>query len=308
MTLVIMAAGMGNRYGGLKQIDPIGNFGEFILDYSIYDAINAGFDKVVFIIKEENLQVFKETVGNRIAAVVSVEYAFQRTNDVPSELAHLIPAERTKPWGTAQAVLACADIVNEPFAVINADDFYGRESFELLSDFLKNDAHTPKPNKNYSFCMVGFVLDNTLTDNGHVARGVCELNSDNYLTRVTERTQIETVDGQVKYFENGVYTDLDRKSTVSMNCWGFTPELFTAIKDGFKGFFEQNKDNLLKAEYFLPFVVDDLLKAKKCDVKVLNTAAKWYGVTYHEDKQKIMDYVRGLISDGIYPDKLWKSV
>ncbi len=303
MTLVIMAAGMGNRYGGLKQIDPVGKNGEFIIDYSIYDAINAGFNKVVFIIKEENLQVFKETVGNRIASEVEVKYAFQKKENIPSHIN--APLERTKPWGTAQAVLACADIVKENFAVINADDFYGKKSFQLVAEFLKEQKEN---NSQAHYCMAGYVLENTLTDNGHVARGVCETNCEGYLTKVTERIQIEKNNGVVQFYEEETgYTDLDSKSTVSMNFWGFSTDIFARIEERFDAFFEVNKQNLLKAEYLLPCVVDELIREDKCDVKVLNTDAKWYGVTYHDDKQRIVDYISNLIENGTYPERLWRN-
>lgn len=302
MTIVIMAAGMGSRYGGLKQIDPVGEHGEFILDFSIYDAIKAGFDKVVFIIKEENLELFKETVGDRIAKKIAVSYAFQKMDDIPA----VAPKERTKPWGTAQAVLAAAPLVKENFAVINADDFYGREAFFLLADYLKKaDAAAKKAD----FCMVGYVLEKTLTDNGHVARGVCTTTADGMLDTITERTHIEKKEGKAQFYEEQTgYTVIDAHSTVSMNCWGFTPAIFDGIRDGYKDFFENNKDNLLKAEYFLPFVVDDMLKADKCGVRVLQTKEQWYGVTYHEDKAKIVDFIKGLTANAVYPHDLWSNV
>lgn len=302
MTLVIMAAGLGSRYGGLKQIDPISKNGEFIIDYSVYDAIKAGFNKVIFIIKEENYSLFKETIGNRIAKKIDVSYAFQRIEDVPESFNTI--HNRSKPWGTAQAVLACKNLVDGNFAVINADDFYGKEAFEVLVDFLKNNkTESKKP----EFCMVGYVLKNTLTDNGYVARGVCETGQNNYLKNVTERTKIKRIDGQVQFYEEETgYTNLDENSVVSMNCWGFTKDIFKALEDGFVNFLEKNKHNLIKSEYLLPFVVNDLLHDNKCDVKVLNTNAKWYGVTYHEDKEKIVNYVSNLIKDGTYPPSLWE--
>lgn len=298
MTLVIMAAGMGSRYGGLKQIDPVGQNGEFILDYSIYDAKLAGFDKVVFIIKEENLTLFQETVGDRVAKNIQVEYVFQRIEDIPRGM--VLPQDRAKPWGTAQAVLCCKDIVKENFAVINADDFYGREAFFLLAEFLKQ----PQTGTSH-FCMVGYVLENTLTENGHVARGVCSVNKEGYLTNVTERTKIERIEDIVYYFEGNDKFEIDVKSIVSMNCWGFTTEIFKAIENNFLCFLKDNQENILKAEYFLPFVVDDLLKVNQCDVKVLKSKAKWYGVTYHEDKEKVMNYIASQMEQGVYPKKLW---
>lgn len=297
MTLVIMAAGMGSRYGGLKQLDPIGKHGEFILDYSIYDAIEAGFDKVVFIIKEENLQLFKETVGNRIEKAIQVEYVFQDITNVPSGI--IIPEARTKPLGTAHAVYCSEPIVKENFAVINADDFYGKESFKLLFDFMKNLTGN-------HFGMVGFVLKNTLTDNGHVARGICTLGANDSLKTVTEMTHLErNKSGIVQNTEDDIATDIDENSIVSMNFWGFTPEIFPAIQNGFHDFYSKNINNLDKAEYFLPFVVDDLVKASACDVKVLSTNSKWYGVTYHDDKATLVEFMQQLIKDGVYPEQLW---
>lgn len=301
MTLVIMAAGMGSRYGGLKQIDPIGRHGEFILDYSIYDALLSGFDKVVFIIKEENLELFRDTVGRRIEKMVAAEYVFQKVADVPEGV--VIPEERTKPWGTAHAVLSCANAVKDNFAVINADDFYGRDAFRMLGGFLKD---TPTDSIPSHYCMAGYVLANTLTENGHVARGVCETDQNGFLTSVTERTRIQRNDGQTQFFENDVWTDLPDDSTVSMNCWGFTPKVFDAIRSGLGRFFEVNRGSLLKAEYFLPTVVTDQILEGSCDVKVLKTSAKWYGVTYHEDRATVVEKIGEMTDAGIYPDGLWK--
>ena len=302
MTLVIMAAGMGSRYGGLKHIDPGGRKGEFILDYSIYDAVQAGFDKVVFIIKEENLDLFRDTVGKRLEKVIPVEYVFQKVSDVPAGVS--IPAERTKPWGTAHAVLCCADVVTDNFAVINADDFYGRDAFLMLGKFLKE---TPSDSVPSHYCMAGYVLANTLTENGHVARGVCCTDKDGFLTSVTERTKIQRNNGQTQFFENDVWTDLPENSIVSMNCWGFTPKLFDAIRAGWKTFFEENSANLMKAEYFLPSVVTNQINDGSCDVKVLKTSAKWFGVTYHEDRATVVQKISDMTDAGIYPDGLWES-
>lgn len=299
MTLLILAAGMGSRYGGLKQIDPIGPGGEFIVDYSIYDAIKAGFDKVVFIIKEENLELFRDTVGKRIEKHIKVEYVFQKIQDVPEGVK--IPAERLKPWGTGHAVLEAADVINDSFAVINADDFYGRDSFVKLGEFLRNNKEDGGKSH---FSMAGYILENTLTENGHVARGVCEIDSDGYLTRVTERTKIQKNGNDTQYFENDAWTTIPPHSTVSMNCWAFTPALFSELNDLFKEFFKTAED-LNKSEFFLPFAVQDMIDAGKCDVRVLQTSAKWYGVTYHNDKQMVVDAIHGMIADGTYPEKLW---
>lgn len=299
MTLVILAAGMGSRYGGLKQIDPIGPNGEFIVDYSIYDAIQAGFDRVVFIIKKENLELFRDTVGKRIEKHIRVEYAFQDIRDVPDGVC--VPAERSKPWGTGHAVLCADKIVDDDFAVINSDDFYGRDSFQKLGDFLR---HNTRRDEKLHFCMAGFVLENTLTENGHVSRGVCETDSDGYLIRVTERTKIQRNGSDTQYFENDTWTTLPPKSVVSMNCWAFTPALFSELRTLFAQFFRENPDPT-KGEFFLPFAVQDLIDHKVCDVRVLKTEAKWYGVTYHEDRKQVVEAIQRMISEGVYPANLW---
>lgn len=299
MTLVILAAGMGSRYGGLKQIDPIGPNGEFILDYSIYDALKAGFDHVVFIIKEENLDIFRETIGKRIENHVKVDYVFQDINDLPEGIK--VPEGRVKPWGTGHAVLCAESAVSDDFAVINADDFYGRDSIVKLSDFMKS---ADKNSEKHQFCMSGFVLENTLTENGHVSRGVCETDENGYLTRVTERTKIQRNSDRSQYFENDVWNDLPEGATVSMNCWAFTPALFPELRRLFLRFFDVNKDEL-KGEFFLPFAVQELIDDGICDVKVLQTNAKWYGVTYQEDRQMVIDAIRNMVANGEYPEKLW---
>lgn len=300
MTLVIMAAGMGSRYGGLKQVDPVGANGEFILDYSIYDAIKAGFNKVVFIIKEENYQLFRETVGKRIEKHIQVQYVFQKMDQLPVHV--VIPKDRQKPWGTAHAVYCCKDVVNENFAVINADDFYGRESFKLLADFLS----CAKTDDKYHFCMAGFILANTLTENGHVARGICTSTDGAYLQSVTERTKIQKNGSFIQYFEEGTgWVTLPERCTVSMNCWGFTPEIFNEIEAELKSFFSCNETNLLKSECYLPTVVQRLIDQKKCDVKICSTSARWYGVTYHADKDILVNFIRSSAKDGSYPSPLW---
>ena len=302
MTLVIMAAGMGSRYGGLKQIDPVGRHGEFILDYSVYDAVKAGFDKVVFIIKKESLDVFRETVGKRLEKVIPVEYAFQEITEVPEGVK--VPEGRTKPWGTAHAVWSCRNLVDGPFAVINADDFYGREAFRLLHDFFLEQ---PEDTSKYHYCMAGYLLRNTLTENGHVARGVCTADN-GYLTTVTERTKIQRNQGQTQFYEEGQgWTDIDENSIVSMNCWGFTPDIFGEIELQMQKFFKDSTDGLAKKEFFLPSVVQELMDAGKCDVKVMDTPAKWYGVTYHEDKEKIVAFIEQMIGEGVYPETLWNG-
>ncbi len=295
-----MAAGMGSRYGGLKQLDPVGPSGEFIIDYSVYDAIKAGFDKLVFIIKEENLSLFKETVGNRIAGHIKVEYVFQRL-EVPQ--GYSIPESRVKPWGTGHAVLSAKDYVDDNFAVINADDFYGRESYRLIADYLKQ----PKTGSKAHYCMAGFILKNTLTENGSVARGICETDTDDNLINVTERTKIMRVDGQVRYFEGDIGTPVDENTIVSMNCWGFEKSFFNSLENDFKAFLEKNKNDLTKCEFFLPSAVKESMTRGECEVKVLKTNAKWYGVTYREDKASVVNYIKEEIQKGEYPDNLWKK-
>ncbi|MCQ2495837.1 MAG: nucleotidyltransferase [Lachnospiraceae bacterium] len=302
MTLVIMAAGMGSRYGGLKQLDPLGPGGEFIIDYSIYDAKQAGFDKVVFVIKEENLELFRDTVGKRIENVMKVEYAFQDINEIPEGVE--IPEGRVKPWGTAHAVYCCRKYVNEPFAVINSDDFYGREAFECLADYLKGEQ--AEDGKRH-YCMAGYMLKNTLTENGSVSRGVCSDNA-GYLTTIVEHTKIERLaDGRlVNSFEDGSVEELSENLHVSMNCWGFTPEFFKTLETGLGDFFEQNKgEKLNKAEYYLLTAVQNEIDAQTASVRILETEAKWFGVTYKEDRPKVVESIRTLISEGVYPEKLW---
>lgn len=304
MTLVIMAAGMGSRYGGLKQIDPITPHGEFIVDFSIFDAVRAGVDKVVFIIKRENLEVFRETVGSRIEGSVKVEYVFQDMDALPA--GRSVPVGRVKPWGTGHAVLCCKDVVKENFIVINADDFYGADAYARLATFLK-DAHADADKAH--FAMVGYVLENTITENGSVARGVCE-SENGLLTRVTERTKIMENDGIVQYFEEDAWHDLDRRSTVSMNFWGFTPEVFELLESDLELFLddvESGKTDPMKGEFFLPFVIAKGIEDGKCDARVLETDAKWYGVTYHEDKPVLENFIRKSVANGDYPDGLWNK-
>lgn len=299
ITLIIMAAGMGSRYGGLKQIDPIGANGEIILDYSVYDAIEAGFDKVIFVIKHEIEKEFKEIMNGKYEDRIKVEYAYQNINNLPA--GYNVPEGRTKPWGTGHAVLSCDGMVDGPFAVINADDYYGKETFKLIYDELKSNK------KENEFCMVGFKIENTLTENGCVARGVCQTNAEGYLTDIVERTKIAPKDGKIMFTEDDgeSWTELERGSTVSMNCWGFSNMMMAELKKRFADFLNANEDNMLKCEYFLPFVVDDLLKEGKISVKVMDTTEKWYGVTYKEDKQVVIDALKHKVSEGIYPENLW---
>ena len=297
MTLVILAAGMGSRYGGLKQIDPITDNGEFIIDFSVFDAVRSGFDRVVFVIKEENLEAFRESVGKRFESKVKVEYAFQRIEDIPEGFE--IPEGRTKPWGTAHALLAARHIVDDNFAVINADDFYGRGAYELIAKHFAEAKAT-------EYCMVGFKLVNTLTENGTVSRGVCEVGEDGYLRDVVERTSIRRVGDMGAFEEDGKDTFIPLDCIVSMNCWGFTPDIFAEVEKGLCEFLKElpNAKNPQKAEYYLPFAVRELMDEGKCTVKVYKSNASWYGVTYHEDKENVKASIAKLIKSGEYPEKL----
>jgi UTP-glucose-1-phosphate uridylyltransferase len=298
-TLVVMAAGMGSRYGGLKQIDPIGPNGELIIDYSIYDAVKAGFSKVVFIIKKENEAVFRELIGNKLENNIDVDYAFQSVDDVPNGNTY----GREKPWGTGHAVLCAKKLVNTPFAVINSDDFYGKAAFDGLQEHLSKAVDSDK----YDYSMMGFILENTLTDNGSVARGICEVNDNGFLKEINERTKIQKFGDTTKYEdEAGNWVDIKKGSFVSMNTWGFTTSIFNELEEKFPIFLENSKNNILKAEYFLPTVVDELIKAHKALVKVLPCSEKWYGVTYKEDKDTIVAAIKNMVDLGIYSNKLWK--
>ncbi len=300
--LVIMAAGMGSRYGGLKQIDPVDAAGNKILDFSIYDALRAGFKKAVFIIKKENEMLFKECIGDAVSRHMEVEYVFQDITDVPDGFN--IPDERIKPWGTAHAIFSCRDVVKGPFAVINADDYYGVEAFKVLYDFLT----THEDDEKYRYAMVGYRLGNTLTENGSVARGCCVTNDEGYLVSITERTKIvKTPEGAAYSEDEGVtYTPISVDSPVSMNMWGFTPSIIPELGKTLEDFFAtQVQKNPLKAECYLPIEVDKLLKEGKATVKVLSSKDKWFGVTYKEDKPYVMDSIQKLKDAGIYPDVLW---
>lgn len=303
-TLVIMAAGMGSRYGGLKQIDPVGPNGEIIMEYSIYDAIRAGFSKVVFIIKKEIEETFREVIGKKIEGLVDVEYVYQRIDNIPKGFS--VPDGRMKPWGTGHAVLSAKNAVKTPFAVINADDFYGAATYMLLNDFLtkNNDTHSK-----YKYCMAGFIIENTLTENGHVARGVCNVNSQGYLIDIHERTKIVKFGDETKYTEDDKsWVTIPKGSIVSMNTWGFSQSIFNELEERFPIFLEKNKDNILKAEYFLPTVVDDLIKAGKAEITVLSTTDKWYGVTYQEDKPVVKKSIGEMVINNKYPASLWNKI
>lgn len=294
---------MGSRYGGLKQIDPVGPNGEIIMEYSIYDAIKAGFSKVVFIIKEEIEDTFREVIGKKIEGLIDVEYVYQNINNIPAGFS--VPEGRIKPWGTGHAVLSAKAAVGTPFAVINADDFYGATTYKLLNNFLSENEDGAQK---YNYCMVGFVIENTLTENGHVARGVCSVDGTGNLIDIHERTKIVKFGEETRYTEDDQnWITIPKKSIVSMNTWGFNQSFFKELEEGFPKFLENSKTNPLKAEYFLPTVVDDLIKAGKTDVKVLSTTDKWYGVTYQEDKPVVKKSIGDMVLSGIYPDNLWEE-
>ena len=297
-TLVVLAAGIGSRYGGLKQIEAVGPNGAIVIEYSVYDAIRAGFDRVVCVIRRDIETDFRALVSARFEKHIPVDYVFQDMTDLPSGFA--LPADRKKPWGTGHAVLACRDVVKSPFAVINADDFYGRLSYEALGTFLKG----VKPDSgNYS--MVGFTLRNTLSEHGHVARGVCEVDGQGLMKRVVERTNIEKTETGARFAEaNGGWTALTGDEVVSMNMWGLTPSLFPHLQREFPIFLEKNAANP-KAEFFLPTVVDGLVGEGKASVKVLSTPEHWFGVTYPQDKAVVVEGIRKLVDKGVYPEKLW---
>ena len=301
--LVIMAAGMGSRYGGLKQIDPVGVCGEKIIDFSLFDARRAGFRKAVFIIKEELLPDFQEAVFQRASRYMEIQWVFQKLTDVPEGAT--VPEGRVKPWGTGHAALTAARVLGDaPYAVINADDFYGREAFEKIYNFLKNARDGAK----LDFAMVGYYLRNTVTENGYVSRGVCQIEN-GLLQSITERTHIEKRDQGIAFTEdNGAtWTPLAQDAVVSMNLWGFTPGFTAALEKDFLRFFQEDvPKNPEKAEFFLPFVVNDLLARNKAQVTVLSSADKWYGVTYKEDKETVMEAIRAMTERGEYPAPLWK--
>jgi len=299
-----MAAGMGSRYGGLKQIDPVDKDGHIIMDFSMYDAREAGFEKVVFIIKKENLNDFKTVIGDRVSGYMEVSYAFQDINNLPAGYA--VPEGRIKPWGTAHAVLSCIDQIDGPFAVINADDFYGREAFRLIYDYLSSHHDDDK----FRYTMVGYLLGNTVTDNGYVARGVCDLNEKGELAAVNERTRIEKRGSGIAYTEDGgaSWADVSADATVSMNMWGFTRSILDEIKKGFPSFLDRGlSENPMKCEYFLPSVVSRLLAEERATVAVLKSRDKWYGVTYKEDKPVVMAAIGKMKADGLYPQQLWEA-
>lgn len=300
-SLVILAAGMGSRFGGLKQITPIGDNGELIIDFSIYDALRAGFKKIVFIIKKENEADFEHLIGSKIRPFAEVQYCYQSMTDIPAD--YSVPEGRTKPWGTGHAALCCHSVVDGPFAVINSDDYYGPQAFRLLYDYLSN----AQDDEVAHYAMVGYRLGNTLTENGYVSRGVCEENEDHFLTCITERTKIEGR-GDVAVFKEGEEEqELSLDTVVSMNMWAFTSSALDGLQQEFETFFRQNvPSDPMKAEFYLPSAVDAMIQAGKADVKVLRSPDKWYGVTYKEDKDSVAAAMKAMKADGTYPQELWK--
>lgn len=302
--LVIMAAGMGSRYGGLKQIDPIDEQGHIIMDYSMYDARRAGFKKVIFIIKRENEQDFHEAVGGRMKKYMEVSYAFQELDNLPA--GYQVPDGRKKPWGTGHAVLSAMKQIDGPFAVINADDYYGPDAFHKIYDFLSSNEDDDK----YRYTMVGYKLKNTVTENGHVARGVCEIDEEGCLKGIAERTRIEKKADGIAYTEDdgNSWVYLPEETLVSMNMWGFSKSMLLELNERFEAFLEKGlAENPVKCEYFLPSVVSELLGEGKATVQVLSSADKWYGVTYKEDKPVVVAAMKKLRQDGVYPEKLWEA-
>ncbi len=300
-TLIIMAAGMGSRFGGLKQLTPVGPAGEKLLDYSMYDAMQAGFGKVVFVIKHAIEDAFKAEIGSKIEGIIPVEYVYQELDALPA--GYTVPAGREKPWGTGHAVLCCRNVVKEPFAVINADDYYGPEGFEKLAKFLAK----PQTDGKMHFAMAGYRLSNTLTENGYVSRGICEVNAADMLTGLTERTHIELQNGVPAFTEDdgATWTPLSPETTVSMNCWGFPAGTLDYFEALFKAFLNE-RGGELKSEFYLPFAVNSLVDEGKADVQVLTTDDKWYGMTYAADHDMVRAAIAKLTEAGQYPTELWR--
>ena len=303
-TLVIMAAGIGSRFGGgIKQLTSFGPSGEIIMDYSIHDAIEAGFNKIVFVIRKSMLSDFRQIIGDRIEKLIPVSYAFQELNDLPEGF--MVPEGRVKPWGTGQAILCCRDLIHEPFAVINADDYYGKDAFRKVHEFLVKSAQERKDGI-YTFCMAGFVLKNTLSEHGGVTRGICRMGADGALAEIVEtRNVVRTKDGAAVLNEDGTMTALDPDGLVSMNFWGFTPEFMEELERGFKDFLSNIEGNERKAEYLLPTIVDGMLKEKRVDLSVLQSDDRWFGVTYKEDVPYVKEAFLQLINQGVYAENLY---
>lgn len=297
-TLVIMAAGIGSRFGGgIKQLEPVGPNGEIIMDYSIKDALAAGFNKIVVIIRKDLEKDFIEIIGNRISKLADISYVFQELDDLPDGFSR--PTGRTKPWGTGQAILACKGTVHEPFAVINADDYYGKEAFQKIHEYLITEK---KPVKHYHFCMAGYILKNTLSEHGGVTRGVCSVDESHHATKIVETKNIvKTADGAaIKNAADGTLTPLSDESYVSMNMWGLTPDFIDFLDEGFKEFLSNIPEGDLKAEYLLPTIIDKLIQEDKALVTLLPTQDKWFGVTYKEDKEFVVNSIKELIAQGLY--------
>ena len=301
-TLVIMAAGMGSRFGGLKQIEPVSGKDEIILDFSLFDAMRAGFDRAVIIIKRENEADFRRLIDHKAGQHMKIEYAYQDINDIPEGFA--IPEGRTKPWGTAHAVLAARHLVDGNFCVINSDDYYGPEAFKLMYDFLEAASDEDV----YNYCMVGYQVQNTLTENGHVSRGVCSVNEVGFLADIVERTKIMWHEGKICYTEDDgqTWTEVAEGTTVSMNFWGFTPSILREMEAGLPAFLaDALANNPQKGEYLLPKCVDELIKAGRAQARVLTSHDRWYGVTYKEDKESVVASLQALMDKGLYPEVLW---
>ena len=295
--LVVLAAGMGSRYGGMKQLDPVGPSGQIIIDYSIFDARRAGFEKVIFIIRQEFEADFRKAIGDRLSRLMEVEYAYQSLEDLPAP--YTVPEGRTKPFGTGQAVLSARKLIHGPFAVINADDYYGPEAFRVMYEYLSTHADTQQ----YQYCMVGYQVKNTVTENGSVSRGVCQVGDDGMLTSVVERTKIvQDKDGVIRYADGDSWVDLPGDTLVSMGIWGLTASFLQEAEARFSGFLAENlPQNPLKCEYFLPTIISDLIGEGKAQVRMLHSADKWYGVTYREDKPGVVAALAALTQQGLYP-------
>lgn len=301
LMLIVMAAGLGSRYGGLKQIEPVGPHGEIILDYSVYDAKRSGFGKIIFVINRPMEIAFRERIVQGLGKSCEVEYVYQDLDNLPAGFQ--VPQARQKPWGTAHAVLCCRDVVDTSFAVINADDFYGRSAYQSLAVYLQQ---AELRNSNSDFCMVGYPLDNTLTEHGYVSRGICSIDQRGDLIEVHERTQIQRFNGKIKYLdENQTWIEIPDDSMASMNIWGFTLDIFDKLQERFEIFLDEHEANLATEEFFLPVTINDLLKDQKISVKVLPTHEQWFGVTYREDTAGVKQAIQKMVDRGVYPKKLW---
>ncbi len=301
-TLVILAAGIGSRYGGLKQMEPMGPGGESIIDYSVYDALKAGFDRMVFVIKEEIQEAFRERIGRAIEARCDTAYVLQRMEDLPAGAS--VPAGRVKPWGTAHATLCCRDVVDRPFGVINADDFYGRGALQVLGRYLADETRGPVRD----YCVVAYPLEKTLSEHGPVARGICRVTKKGTLAEIWERTRIQRIGEKACYSEDGErWIELAQDTQVSMNMWGFAPRVFGELEAGFRRFLSRNRDNLERSEYYLPVAVGEMVRGKRARVWVLPTGETWFGVTYQQDKPMVKEAILRLVRQGLYPERLWEG-